>query len=105
MVVQFESPYAHMFGPPNDEAFSGHPLASRGVAPYRVFEVDNSSWLKSLERMNSVHPHHRSEQFAGYKHYIFAFHDSTFECIAKSFKYFERRGYVRAALGQAEHDA
>ncbi len=32
-VVTFESCYAHMFGPPNDEAFSGHPLAERGLGP------------------------------------------------------------------------
>ena len=28
--VCFERAYAHLFGPPNDEAFSGHPLAERG---------------------------------------------------------------------------
>src|SRR5215831_8210590 len=37
-IVNFEFPYAHMFGPPNDEAFEGHPLASRGLACYGVFE-------------------------------------------------------------------
>jgi hypothetical protein len=51
--------YAHMFGPPNDGAFSGHPLASRGLRPYGAFEVKDSSWIRRLERMNSVHPHHR----------------------------------------------
>ena len=105
LVVQFDAPYAHMFGPPNDEAFSGHPLASRGLAPYRVFEVDDSSWLKSLERMNSVHPYHRSERFTGYKHFVFAFHDSTFECIAKRFEHFERRGSVWSALRSTQDEA
>src|SRR4029453_19179478 len=33
-VVRFRRPYAHMFGPPNDEAFPGHPLAKRGLAQY-----------------------------------------------------------------------
>src|SRR5205807_4121143 len=33
-VVTFTAPYAHMFGPPNDEAFEGHPLAERGLEPY-----------------------------------------------------------------------
>ena len=28
--IRFDRPYAHMFGPPNVEAFTGHPLASRG---------------------------------------------------------------------------
>src|SRR5262245_3693714 len=32
-VVDFVKPCAHMFGPPNDEAFAGHPLAERGLRP------------------------------------------------------------------------
>jgi hypothetical protein len=94
-----------MFGPPNDEAFSGHPLAPKGLAPYRVFEIDDSSWLRTLERMNSVHPYHRSEHFAVYKHFVFAFHDSTFECIAKQFSHFERRGSIWSVLRQVQDDA
>src|SRR5262249_17826081 len=75
-VVRFTRPYAHMFGPPNDEAFPGHPLAARGLGPYRVFEIENSSWIHSLERMNSVHRAHRPEHFARFKHFVFAFHDT-----------------------------
>jgi hypothetical protein len=93
-VVQFFGLYAHMFGPPNDEAFSGHPLANRGLSPYAVFEVEHSSWVRALERMNSVHPYHRTERFATFKHYIFAFHDTTFECVAESFSISLRRGSV-----------
>jgi arginase len=32
--------------------------------------------------MNRVHPEHRAENFADYRHYILAFHDSTLECVA-----------------------
>src|SRR2546423_7761462 len=35
-VVSFDG-LAHIFGPPNDEAFTGHPLASRGFSAYAVF--------------------------------------------------------------------
>ncbi|HEV3048917.1 MAG TPA: hypothetical protein VGX50_01330, partial [Longimicrobium sp.] len=28
-VVEFQRPYAHLFGPPNDEAIIGHPLTGR----------------------------------------------------------------------------
>lgn len=31
ILVQFEGAYAWSHGPPNDEAFAGHPLASRGL--------------------------------------------------------------------------
>ena len=93
-VVKFGRPYAHMFGPPNEEAFAGHPLAQRGVYPGGAFEVQHSSWLRALERMNSVHRYHTAARFAGFRHFIFAFHDSTFECIAKSYTCELRRGSV-----------
>jgi hypothetical protein len=45
VLLEFSGCYAHLFGPPNDEAFSGHPLASRGLQPYRITEVKHSSWI------------------------------------------------------------
>lgn len=84
-LVRFYSVYASMFGPPNDEAFSGHPLARRGLHPYGAFEVAGSSWIRQLERMNSVHPYHRPESFREWRHFVLAFHDSTFECVAKGY--------------------
>jgi hypothetical protein len=85
VLVQFEGAHAWFHGPPNDEAFAGHPLAHRGLHPYAAFRIEDSSWVRRLERMNSVHEHHRPENFARLRHYIFAFHDSTFECVARSF--------------------
>ena len=100
-LVTFSRPYAHLFGPPNDEAFSGHPLASRGLRPYGAFEVHTSSWVRTLERMNSVHPLHRAEQFSGLRHFIFAFHDTTFECVAHDFSVSHHVGSVAAVLRDA----
>ena len=100
-IIQFCWPSAHMFGPPNDEAFGGHPLASRGLSPYAVFEVENSSWIRRHERMNSVHRSHNRERFlARRKHFIFAFHDSTFECIAQGFEVSMLRGSMRSAAAR-----
>lgn len=84
-LIEFMRPYAHLFGPPNDEAFSGHPLASRGLRPYSVSEIRESSWIRRLERMNAVHPCHKPEHFREYRHFVFAFHDATFECVAHAF--------------------
>ncbi len=84
-LISFSRPYAHAFGPPNDEAFAGHPLAGRGLHPYGAFEIRASSWVRQLERMNRVHEYHRAEQFDPLRHFIFAFHDSTFECVAEDF--------------------
>jgi hypothetical protein len=84
-LVEFLMYRTFMFGSPNDEAFAGHPLASRGLQSYAAFEIQNSSWVRQLERMNSVHPFHRPERFQRLKHFVFAFHDSTFECVAEAY--------------------
>ncbi len=84
-IVEFERPTTHTLGPPNNEAFSGHPLASRGLRPYTAFEILDSSWIRQLERMNSVHRcHDRTRFMSDKRHFVFAFHDSVFERIARS---------------------
>jgi hypothetical protein len=82
-IVQFELTRATYLGAPNDEAFEGHPLASRGLRPYGAYEIRDSSWVRALERMNSVHPAHSPGMFRTLRHFIFAFHGSTFECVAR----------------------
>ena len=100
-LVSFTYPYAHMFGPPNDEAFEGHPLESRGL---RSYEVRDSSWVRQLERMNSVHEHHEPQRFSEYRHFVFAFHDTTFECIAENFTLSRHTGSVAQVLQLAFRD-
>jgi hypothetical protein len=34
--------------------------------------------------MNRVHSRHDPERFAEYRHFIFALHDRTFECVANT---------------------
>ena len=84
-IISFERCSSTMFGPPNDEAFSGHPLYTKGLRPYSAFIIENSSWLRNLIEMNSVHPYHNETYFNDLKHFVLSFHDSTFECIAESF--------------------
>jgi len=98
-LVTFERPSVHTFGPPNDEAFSGHRLVSKGLRPYGAYEVINSAWIEQLERMNAVHPRHDRTRFlAGKRHFILTFHDSTFECIAKGFQIDCRYGSIKQIL-------
>jgi len=101
VLLEFSLCYAHLFGPPNDEAFSGHPLFEKGLRPYTMAEVRHSSWIASLERMNSVHPHHRPERFQSRRHFILPFHDSTFECIADGVQAHFHRGSVQSAVSVA----
>ena len=84
-LVEFTNYQSVMFGLPNDEAFMGHPLAKRGLHPYGVFRIAGSSWIRSLEQMNAVHPKHDASRFDEFTHYILAFHDSTFECVAQAY--------------------
>ena len=60
-VIRFNGCTLPMFGPPNDDAFA---LATRGVHPYGVFRIEDPSWIRKLERMNSVHRSHRPERYA-----------------------------------------
>lgn len=85
-VISFTPYSAYKFGPPNDEVIHGHPLYKSGLKPYSFFEVPQSEWISGLEKMNSVHPHHKKERFQELKHYILTFHDSTLECLAKSYQ-------------------
>ena len=101
-LVEFSGYASFMFGAPNDEAFHGHPLYSRGLKPYSAFVIENSSWIRQLERMNSVHPYHRPQRYAQLKHYVFAFHDSTFECVAESFTVTEHLGSLAEILPEVQ---
>ncbi len=97
-LVEFTRPIAHMFGPPNDETFLSHPLATRGLSLYGVFEVIDSSWIRQLARMNKA-----GQGWSPYdemRHFIFSFHDSTFECIAKSLAANRKKGSLREVMMQ-----
>jgi len=97
-MIHFHICYASMFGPPNDEALLGHPLYGRGLQSYSAYLVEGSSWIRSLEKMNSVHPYHRAEAFARRKHFIWTFHDSTFECVADGYEIFLKQGSIASLI-------
>lgn len=99
-LIRFSICYAYSFGPPNDEAFSGHPLAERGLTPYGAFLIERSSWIRQLERMNSVHPYHKPERYHSLNHYILSFHDSTFECVANGYRIELHEGSARSAVSR-----
>lgn len=100
-IVVFKRCTAHYFGPPNDEAFSGHPLADRGLSPYGSYEVVDSSWIRTLEEMNAVHPYHDKERFLSDKrHIVLTFHDSIFECITRDFTFHYYKGALKDVLSK-----
>ena len=85
--VTFTRCYIHIFGAPNDEALGGHFLAAKGLKPWSIFEVQNSSWIQEFEKKNLIHPYRDKKRFMKNKrHFIFCFKDCTFECIAENYK-------------------
>jgi hypothetical protein len=103
-LVTFEHPYGHFFGPPHEDAFRGHPLSSRGFRPHKAFEVIHSSWIRRFERMNLADSECDSDRLAGYRHFIFAFHDTTFECVARSFSVSLHQASVAKVLKRAHKE-
>jgi len=98
-LVEFEHCTSAKLGAPNDEVFAGHPLKGKGIEAYGAQRVVNSRWLKEIEKINSVHPMYQPDVWRDQNHFIFWFHDSTFECIAKSYKVETYRTSMRALLG------
>lgn len=90
-IVQFKTAHIHMFGGPSEETIHGHPLAERGLENFRIGENTNSTWIKELEDMGGI---------SGARHFIFAFHDSTFECIAQRFNVYIRHGDMLEEVGR-----
>jgi hypothetical protein len=96
-LVQFERCFSAKLGAPNDEVLAGHPLYGRGADGYTAQRVRNSRWLNEIDKIESVHRGYNPETWRSLEHFVFWFHDTTFECIAKSFK-LERRSCSMAEL-------
>jgi hypothetical protein len=99
VILEFARARAHYFGSPNDEALRGHPLASRGLGPYRSFEILDSSWIRLLEARNRIHSQHDPKGYLALRHFILTFHDSIFECVAADLSIVSRRTSSPEFLG------
>lgn len=84
-LVSFERSISAKLGHPNEDVQDGHPLSGRGLDGYTAQIVKNSSWLHEMAKTNSVHAYDNPEFWQQLNHYIFWFHDTTFECVAKSY--------------------
>jgi len=73
--VRFPVCYYMTFGSPNDEALSMHRLWGHGLCHYAVHRVENSSLIRMVEQQTAGP--------LGLKHYLFAFKESTLECVVR----------------------
>lgn len=86
------------FGAPNSEVFHGHPLHSKGLEAYGTFQINRSSWVQELRIQNSVHPFHSDDAFNNLKHFVWSFHDTTLEVVARTYEFSLKEGTPSNAL-------
>lgn len=75
---------ATTFGPPGED---GHALEGSGWEAYKALRVIDSLWLAKMAGPAS-----------GLSHFLFSFHDSTFECLADSCETSRFTGSMSEAL-------
>lgn len=103
-VAKFTVCLASKFGYPGNETLTGHPYHKYGLNYFSGFLVEDSPWIEELKKIDSIHPYHDSSKYKEFKHYVFTFHDTTFECIAEEFeiKYENKRLFELADLALNE---
>jgi hypothetical protein len=92
-VVELDGMEETRFGGPNDEARPEHPLYPKGLREvgYAICEVLDSEWaLERADRNQSsarrIHGREYKERRFVQRHFLFAFHDSTLECLARDLR-------------------
>jgi len=99
-VVKYEGVLQHTFGYPNDEALGAHPLYKFGLKYYSFNIVDNSPYLKELDKRNSsIFPESKGAYCERFQHWIATFHDETLEVIGSSVE------FVGSEVARNAHEA
>jgi hypothetical protein len=83
--LKFNSVLQFTFGYPNEEVISGHRYHKFGLLPFKFVEVIGSEIIQDIIEANRVHPYHKDETFTDWRHFVFPFHDTTLEVIAKAY--------------------
>ncbi len=82
-VVEFLSCVALKFGLPEEEVLRNHPLYGKGLRPFFAHTVANSKWLAETKALYRRPSDRNPLWWDSLRHYLLAFHDETFECIAQ----------------------
>lgn len=82
--VEFKQVWSTRFGEPDENAIMKHSLLGCGFDGFTPSEVINSNWIEEIKERASAHEAFDPDRFDG-RHFLFPFHDSTFECVASSF--------------------
>lgn len=101
MALRFVSIAGYKVTDVSDEIIESHPLTGRGLTAYGAFVVKNSAWVKELESIDKIHPHHIAERWRTSRHYLLCFKDRMFEAIAESVQFMGTFSTVEQALEHA----
>ena len=85
--IKFSNVLQFTFGSPNEEAINGHRYFKLGLKPYALYQVHESEKIEELKHANRVHPYHSDDLYNDFHHYVFPFHDTTLEVVAKSYHF------------------
>ena len=80
---------------PNHSNVEGYPYYTCGLWSANFFEIKNSDWIEELKKIDSFTDESHTKTLSDFKklkHYVLLFHDSTFECVAESFKVKKLKG-------------
>lgn len=97
-IVELVRCTAIKFGLPNDEALHGHPLAAAGLTPYALHEIEDSPWIDELRSIERAHERSDALPFTTTRHFVFTFHDSTFDAVAHGVRVIGTESSVERAM-------
>jgi hypothetical protein len=67
----------------NDEVHSGHPLTGRGLGHYDAYIIQNSEWVRTLSKIQSVHDQYSQTFWDSVEHHLFLFRERIIEVLSK----------------------
>jgi len=83
-VVTFNHCFEYKMGMPDENTIHQHSLGDKGLKGYKAHVVEDSSWISELEKRYGVISDY-TQDGRKYSHYIFTFHDRSFECVASGY--------------------
>lgn len=87
--IRFDRWEYHCFGYPGEESQGAHPYSELGLGYCSYHILQESDLIQKLKAIDSAHPCFERWKWDELNHYVFTFHDSMFECIARGFKFIE----------------
>lgn len=87
--IRFDRYEHHRFGYPGEESQGAHPYSKLGLGYCSYHILQESDLIKELKSIDSNHPYFEGWKWHELNHYVFTFHDSMFECIARGFEFIE----------------